>query len=186
MTYHVSPTLTNWQQQIIFGTVLGGSSIIKPPKCKNCYLSMRDKNEKWIRCKSQELSVISAPTPYHRTGNYLRWHSICSPVFNVFYDLFYDGNGKRKVEMKVLDSLRDIGLAVWFIDAGRLQDNCVIINVNNLESEGAELVAQYFKEIDLNSSIIKVRKSLRVKLDDLSSKQFIALIGHCIPNFIMR
>jgi len=185
MTYHISPNLTSWQQQIIFGTVLGGSSIIKPQKGRNCYLSMRDKNEKWIQCKVQELSVLSAPTSYHRSGNYSRWHSICSPIFNDYYGLFYDADGNRKIEMGVLDSLRDVGLAVWFIDAGKLQDDCVIINVNNLGLKGAELVMEYFHAIDLNSFIIKIRKSLRIKMDDLSSKQFITLIGHCIPKFMM-
>jgi len=45
----------DWQEQIIIGTVLGGSSLTKPPKGKNYYLSMRSKEELWLRFKMGHL-----------------------------------------------------------------------------------------------------------------------------------
>ena len=119
MTYFVSPPVSDWQKQIIIGTVLGGSSIVKPAKGRNCYLFMRSKNKDWLIYKTTELEGFSSQRPFNLEGNTLRWHSNCYPIFNEFYELFYK-NGKKIVTMNILDRLRDIGLAIWYGDAGKL------------------------------------------------------------------
>lgn len=185
MTYHESPLITDWQKQIIFGTVLGGSSIIKQKKGRNCYLTMRGKDLKWLKCKAQELTVIAAPTPWYCSNDYYRWHSVSCPFLNEFYDLFYEG-GKRKIEMELLDILRAVGLAIWFIDAGSLKDEHAIINVNKFGKDGADLISKYFSEIDFDNGVINKRGSLRIRLEKRSTKRFMLLIGDYIPNFMLK
>ena len=45
----------NFQSQILIGSVLGGSSLVKPPKGVNYYLSMRSNNDKWLMYKISEM-----------------------------------------------------------------------------------------------------------------------------------
>ena len=112
MTYFSSPELTNWQRQIVLGTILGGSSIVKPSKGRNCYLFMRSRYRDWLAYKSHELNIFSSQRPFTEEGNTLRWHSNCYPVFNEFRDLFYV-DGVKAVKMEILDTLKDTGLAIW-------------------------------------------------------------------------
>ena len=36
---------------VLIGTILGGSSLAKPPRGKNYYLSMRSQNKQWLQYK---------------------------------------------------------------------------------------------------------------------------------------
>ena len=56
MTYQNGPILKENQKQTLYGTILGGSSIIKPDRGKNCYLAMRDNNKLWLDYKIEVLS----------------------------------------------------------------------------------------------------------------------------------
>ena len=68
MTYQNGPTLNSYQKQILLGTILGGSSIIKPERGKNCYLAMRDYDQEWLSYKIELLKdfcIISAIITYY-------------------------------------------------------------------------------------------------------------------------
>ncbi len=177
MTYIKVPNITDDQRQIICGTVLGGSSIVKPKSGRNAYLSMRGTNPKWIQCKAQELELFLPQNPFlpQKDNSYYRWHSSCSPVFNEFKELFYE-DGQKVAKMDVLNSLRNIGLAVWFLDCGRIVDNKIVMNLN---FKDVKPILQYFTEIDL---IFKMNK--KIEFDEVSSKKFIQVIGNCIPSFM--
>ena len=55
MTYENSPIIKSYQKQILYGTILGGSSIVNPTYGRNCYLAMRDNNLNWLSYKINEL-----------------------------------------------------------------------------------------------------------------------------------
>ena len=55
MTNQYGPTLKESQKQVLYGTILGGSSLIKPEKGKNCYLAMRDNDRLWLSYKIESL-----------------------------------------------------------------------------------------------------------------------------------
>ena len=182
MTYKKMPKITDDQKQVIYGTILGGSSILKSIKSKNAYLAMRDNNIDWIRCKEQEISLLSSENSYSIGENgYCRWHSVCSPLFNQYYDLFYK-NGKKYVGMDVLNELRDIGLAVWFIDAAKADDNKITLNTKKYDPEGVKILNQYFDEIGLPNEII----NNKVQFVDKSALKFIKIVGIHIPNFMIH
>src|ERR1700677_3628118 len=109
MTYFENPSISDWHKQLIIGTVLGGSSLVKPKKGRNCYLFMRSADNKWLNYKAQELDALASQRPFTQEGNTIRWHSNCYPIFTEYYEMFYLNN-KKCVSMQILDSLRDIGL----------------------------------------------------------------------------
>lgn len=161
---------------------MGGSSVVRPRNGQNCYLSMRGKNGKWMQCKAQELEELWPPNPLHlEKGKYFRWHFMCSPLFNEFYDLFYK-NGRKVVKLEVLDSFRAIALMVWFVDAGNLVGGKAVINTRSFGKEGTKTIAEYFKLVGLKS---KTNNS-KVEMDVESTKKFISLIGEYIPEFLLH
>jgi sugar O-acyltransferase (sialic acid O-acetyltransferase NeuD family) len=89
----INPKIIPSQRFLIIGTILGGSSIIKPQKGKNCYLSMRDKDLTWLKFKADQLKDLTSQSPLtiEKTN---RWHSVCYPIFNEFYKMFYDGKDR--------------------------------------------------------------------------------------------
>jgi hypothetical protein len=179
VTYYKDFAPTSWQQQIIIGTILGGSSIVKTKNTINCYLSMRGKNPKWLQCKAQELQYLSAQNPYHAEGKYYRWHSRCSPVFSEFREMFYK-DGKKKINIDILNELRNIGLSVWFMDVGTLKDNKIIMKTRSLGKGGDIIAKQYFTEIDLNVEIV----GNKLQFDEKSTEKFIKVVGDFIPKFM--
>lgn len=176
MTYYICPMMTGNQRQVILGTVLGGSSIVKPKKGRNCYLSMRGGNPEWLQCKAQELSFLLPPNPFFgERKDYYRWHSKCSPLLNDLYDLFYPNN-KKTIRMEILDELRDIGLSVWFLDSGTIKNSQVIIKT---KSE-ADIISKYFSEVGLQNDIVKNS----VVLNKISSMKFLNIIHPFVPQFM--
>ncbi len=186
MTYYISPEITPWQRQIILGTVLGGSSIVRPQGGRNSYLSMRGKDAYWLEYKSHELKSLASPTPFliENANKYFRWHSLCYPIFNDFHSLFYQ-DGKKKVEMSTLNELRDIGLAVWFLDNGRIERNCVILTTTGFGLDGTNLICQYFNEIGVESKIKKKGTSDRVVMNQKGSEKFLKTIAGQVPEFML-
>lgn len=166
--------LTLRENQIITGTILGGSSLIMPKNGKNCYLSMRDKNAAWLETKADALKSIASPAPFtiEKTN---RWHSLCVPELNGFREKFYK-DGKRHLRLEVLERLWDVSLAVWYQDCGLNINDRVIIKTHIWGEEGTELFKTYFELIDYQAEIVKERGKFRVRLDQDSSKHFLNMV----------
>jgi len=183
MTHIISPKVNNRQKDFIIGTILGGSSIVKPSKGKNCYLSMRSKNIEWLRFKATELVHLASNAPITKEKTN-RWHSICYPIFNEFREMFYDNRGRRRLHLDNLSLLRDMALAVWFGDCGTFSRGHAIINTHIWKKKGTETIHEYFTCLSFDSSIIKQRNNYRIKLDQHSSESLWRLIGPHMPTFM--
>ena len=182
MTYTKIIPLSGWEQQIILGTVLGGSSLIKSKHGKNCYLSMRDKNYYWLNYKSQEIKLSSQHSFFYDKKT-IRWHSIASPALNEIYDYFYINNHKTVTNL-ILDKLRDIGLMVWFMDSGGIENELAFFRTTRYGEEGTEIINKYFKLLDLNSHIVKNSRGKKVILDKPSTIRLIKVISPVAPEFM--
>jgi len=183
VTHLINPTIDSRQMQVIAGTILGGSSIIKPTRGKNCYLSMRSKDGLWLDHKAAELSSLasSEPVTIEKTN---RWHSLCYPIFNDFRTKFYKGK-KRKLRKENLDPLKDVAWAVWFGDCGKMDKGRVVLNTH-IWKEDSNLIANYFRECGFECEVIKERGNFRIRLEDLYSKQFLALVMPHLPPFMVH
>jgi hypothetical protein len=184
MTHTISPQLTKRQEDFVKGTILGGSSIVKPPKGKNCYLSMRNKNIDWLWYKATELQNLASSTPItiERTN---RWHSKCYPVFNEYHKMFYLGS-MRNLILENLELLRDVTLAIWYGDCGCFKKNQVVFNTHIWKEDGTNVIVKYFKLLDYVPKIFKERGSFRIKLDKDSSQKFMRLISPHLPEWFLR
>lgn len=178
--------LYDFQHQILIGTVLGGSSLVKPPKGKNYYLSMRGKNEEWLRYKMAEMPNFFKTGAIHKYGNTFRCNSACSEVLTEIKEILYSKN-HRKVTMEVLDSLRDIALAVWFLDGGsktgRDRKNAYI-NTTKFGESGTKTVLKYFNEVGMPCNINRDGDRLKVLFTVEGSSAFLKLIAHRFPPFM--
>jgi hypothetical protein len=173
MTHSINPTITSRQKSIIIGTILGGSSIVRPSKGKNCYLSMRNKDLDWLKFKGNELANLATKDPITNEKTY-RWHSICYPIFNEFEEMFYKDK-KRFINIETLYLLQDISIATWYKDCGNLNKNQIVLNTHIWGKEGTETIKEYFDSLEWNNKIFMERKNFRIKLDENSSQEIIKM-----------
>jgi hypothetical protein len=183
----LNPDITLRQREIIVGTVLGGSSIVRPGDGKNCYLSMRDRDTYWLEYKAVSLKELASDAPYTlpKRGSTFRWHSLCYPLFNEYHKMFYK-NGERRLTSAVLDPLRDWGLAVWFIDCGKYVGNKVVLNTNIWGKKGTKIVVDYFRSLGYNVEVKLDRKGFRVWLDQEASLHFLEIVVAPLPIFVKK
>lgn len=179
MTHMINPKVTAAQRFLIIGTILGGSSIIRPKKGKNCYLSMRDKDITWLKYKSEQMKDLASQSPMtiEKTN---RWHSVCYPLFNEFYEMFYK-DGERSLKTEVLNLLHDSSIAIWFGDSGKCKGKNVVLNTNIWGKSGTESIVEYFNSLDWGASVFLERGNHRVRLDDKSSEDFLDLVASYLP-----
>lgn len=179
MTHMINPKITHAQHSLITGTILGGSSIIKPKKGKNCYLSMRDKDLSWLKFKADQISELSSHSPMtiEKTN---RWHSVCYPVFNDYRESFYK-DGKRRLEQDSLNLLHDSGIAIWFGDAGKCRGGRAVFNTNIWGKRGVELIIEYFDSLDWKCETFMERGNYRVRLDADSTDEMLKMCAPYLP-----
>jgi hypothetical protein len=176
MTHIINPKITSRQRAIIIGTILGGSSVVKPKKGKNCYLSMRSKDLSWLKFKAKELHNLATKDPITSEKTY-RWHSICYPLFNEFEEMFYE-NKERKLNSDVLNLLQDTSLGVWYKDCGSLSKNQITLNTHIWGKEGTEKILEYFDSLEWDSEIIRERNNYRIKLSENSSNEILKMYNN--------
>lgn len=175
------------QDQIVIGTVLGGSSLVKPPKGVNYYMSMRSQNEAWLLYKMAEMpSYFDTSKLYWYTNTY-RCNSHCCSALTAAHREMYEGN-KRKVTMDILNKLMDIGIAVWYLDSGgktgRGRKNAYI-NTTKFGPEGTEIVQQFFNEVDMPCNINHDGDRLKVLFTVTGTESLFGTIAHRFPEFMM-
>jgi len=176
----------DWQEQIIIGTVLGGSSLTKPPNGKNFYLSMRSKEELWLRYKVAELDKYYGDTSLQKYGGTFRANSPCMPNITSLHNRLYDENG-RILKMEVLDMLMDIGLAIWYLDGGgrtgRGKKNAYL-NATKFGDAGAKIAKEYFDTLDMPCEINKSKSRIRILFSVSGTEEFFKITAHRFPAFM--
>lgn len=181
MTFYTNPSYSNWQEQIIRGTILGGSSIIKPVNGRNCYLIMRSSNEGWLNYKALELKKFcNNQNCISRYKDIFIWRSSCYPIFNDYYKLFYK-DGEKMISMESLNPLRDIGLAIWFVDSGVINDKKVTFNLAKYGENNVLVVKKYFNLLGFD-----IEKGKKLILTEESSNKFLKITAHCLPKFVIN
>lgn len=174
MTYLINPQTSIKQNNIIIGTILGGSSLVKPSKGKNCYLSMRSKDFDWLNWKSKQLENLANVQPITKEKTY-RWHSICYPLFNDYHKKFYSKN-KRSLNIDTLNLLQEISIAVWFQDCGKIKSDKAIFNTNIWQEKGTKTILKYFKSLEWECEIFKERNNFRIRMSEESTEEILDMM----------
>jgi hypothetical protein len=186
MTYQLGPTITHNQKQILYGTILGGSSIIRPERGKNCYLAMRDRDCNWLMYKTEELADLFKMDQQviKKDKNTYRCYSIAYPLFNEIYDNFYK-HGKKIMPADILEGLNDLAWMVWFVDAGRKSKRKAYLRTHKFGKEGTEQICTYFNSLDCECEAHLCRGRYEVVFSNKGAAELIKTIANRMPKFVL-
>lgn len=159
-------TLSERESQIITGTLLGTSSIVFPEKSKNPHLLMRSpkKDPIWIRCKAFELKKLSRPKSFIEDKYYYRWNSSSTELLKNHYNIFYK-KGNKYISFKLLESLKPLSIACWFLDKGFINEYECGLKLNT-SKKSLENILNFFKLLEIplfkkqNYYIFKEKKNV--------------------------
>lgn len=193
--------LSEIQEQMILGSLLGDMSIRYDSKGKNASLCL-------VHCMAQEelfmkkveiLGIfmgsyrLSNKKPDPRTGKiYLgyRGSSKAHPVFKKIYDLLYP-NRKKTITKEYLDKIsHPIALAYWFMDDGSYKGDLATNSFNEYEND---LLVSFLKEKfninshkrinKLNQYIIQIEASSRRDFENLISPYFVETMKYKLKHY---
>ncbi len=180
-------TLTGTQKQLILGTLLGTSSIIKPKAGKNAYLQLRQKKSgdvNWLRCKAEELSNMARPHPFVDDKDSWHWASVANPILNDYLELCYK-NGNKTVTWEWLNPLRDRGHAAWFLDKGAYENKLVVLNTSCFGEKGNKIIQEYLNLCGYECEVNINRKVRKIIFTNESSERYLKLILPCFPKYLL-
>jgi hypothetical protein len=186
MTYQIGPEMTQNQRQVLYGTVLGGSSIIKPKRGRNCYLAMRDRNYDWLAYKTSELRPFFKMDKgvIKQDKTTFRCYSVAYPIFNEIHDNFYK-DGEKIVRKEILDLLTDVAWMVWFVDAGRKSKRKAYLRTQKFGEEGSEIIAEYFNELDCDCKVHTTRGRYEIVFSNQGAVEYLSTMLHRAPKFVL-
>lgn len=178
--------LSNREKQVVLGSLLGSSSIIKPAKSKNPHFQMREsisKGGNWIRCKAYELARFSRPKSFVADKDSFRWNSISDSCWNQFYDLCYK-DGNKHITSQWLDQLQDFGIACWFLDKGCIKDKNCFIRISRMNQESIDNILNFFKIIDIPANVKNHGGSKILNFEKENKTKLLKLIVHRFPLYL--
>lgn len=186
MTYSSNPHFTSKQLQIIYGTLLGGSSIVKPRRGVNCYLSMRNKNKFYLAYKVAELECFfkAEDNVIRKDKNTFRCFSISYPIFNELYEQFYLEN-KRIVKDEILDSLTHQSWMIWFLDCGKKFNKKVKLRTTHLGIQSTKKIKEYFDSLDFNCEIARNNNQISLQFNQEIFEKYIGTFFQLVPSFMI-
>ncbi len=176
---------SDWEKQIIHGTLLGNGYLTLTKKSVNPYLTISEnRNQQWLLYKGAELESFSAKKPLIETKSVWKWRASCNPGWNDFYNLHY--KEKKIIKMTVLDRLKDIGLAIWFGDKGYWYNKEQVgLRTSSYSEVDNNTIKCYFNEVGMECSIVDIalnRKNIIFSASGTSS--FLKIIAHQLPAFL--
>jgi hypothetical protein len=186
MTYQNGPKIFDSQRQTLYGTILGGSSIIRPEKGKNCYLAMRDSNHVWLTYKVGLLKDFFKldENTIKKDKNTYRCYSVAYPIFNEIYDKFYE-DGVKVVKKEVLESLTDEAWMTWFVDSGRKSKRKAYLRTHKFGQEGTKIISEYFNSLDCDCETHQCRGRYEIVFSNKGAFEFLKYVAPRLPEFLV-
>lgn len=121
--------LTEEELQVLYGALLGDGTIVHTPHGFRFSLCQSETQLPYLLWKKSQLPNIMMANPcryekeykgYHTTQYHL--HSIHHPGLEKVYNLFYK-DGTKTVTTELLNKLKPLALAVWYMDDGSFNKN---------------------------------------------------------------
>ena len=186
MTYSSNPHFSSKQLQIVYGTILGGSSIVKPRNGINCYLAMRNKNKFYLAYKVSELECLfkAEDSVVKKDKNTFRCFSVSYPIFNELYDQFYKDN-QRIIKDEILESLTNYSWMIWFLDCGVKHIRNAKLRTTHLGLKNTDKISEYFKSLDFPCEIVKTKNQIALQFKKDVFENYIGTFFSCVPNFML-
>lgn len=109
--------LTRKQRSVVVGTALGDGRLVRPGINAQLLQGHGQRQKEYLDWKIYELQPFFAAQPRLERDGVFRVSSICHPVFNEFFELFYT-NGVKVVPEDMRQLLDPLAIAVWYMDDG--------------------------------------------------------------------
>lgn len=190
----VYPTITYdnksidaYGEQVLLGAVLGGSSILKTKLARNYFLSMKSPNPKWLVWKIQAMRQLFKDEDLIEQNGSYRCHSYACKFITTKHEAMYEGT-QRRITEKLLDGMRDIGLAAWCIEGGGRTGNGkrnFYLTMTRFTLEDTIFTMKYFNNfLELPCIVKDYGRYRRLQFTVYGSDKLIAMIQPHVPDFI--
>jgi hypothetical protein len=174
--------ITPWQNQIICGTLLGSGYI---SRTKPTYLGISEShNHEWLVYKGQELQSLEARTPISESGKVVKWRSKSNEIWLSYGEKFYK-EGKKTVDMELLNGLRDIALAIWYGDKGFWYSNRRMGLRTTAFGDSNLTLWKYFNEVGMPCDRkVDSHGATRIVFTREGTHRFLTTVAHRLPDFM--
>lgn len=159
--YVESPVITSDQEQVILGGLLGNMSCPCPRRTALLSMSHSERQRDYMEWKFAALTNLSPSMREHfvkakRDGSQkyaaLEMATRSAPVLNQYRELCYDAQGIKRFSWEWLSKIKELGLAVWFMDNGNVyqqrHQKAITARIELMPANAEELamVIRYFIE----------------------------------------
>ena len=205
-----APDLTDFQKEVIFGTMLGDLTAERSQKTGNTrlrfYMSSINKDliyhlysifksyvktePKFINRKLNKLTNIEHTDIYFSTLKY--------PMFNWVYDDFYVKNENKNIKIipkDSINSLTSISLAYWIMDDGsfnKCKGYLILCTDSYSREEVLHLIDILKNKFNLSAALVSIKKKnknfyYRVRVNKSSMPHLIELVKpYIIPSMVYK
>ena len=179
-------SLTQTQQSIIIGTILGDGYVRIVKGRKNAFLEINHslKQKEYVDWKYNRLRSIAAGEPHSRKSNgnreAYRFHTKQLPELTILFRKFYK-NGRKNIPKIHLDPLM---LAVWFMDDGsKSRGSDIYLNTQQFDNKDQQCILHMLSEMNLEARLNKDKHYQRVRFMKSSLPRLKEIIyKHVIPS----
>lgn len=175
-------TIPEEVEQIVFGSLLGDAGLQKTPNQRVLYRESHSlKQEDYLLWKEKVLCKFFGKFKryYYKNREHIQISSKTHPSFAKLYKIFYPNTTRKIIPLEILNQLKPLGLAVWYMDDGGLQSCGCLISISNKKDR--EIVKEKLKEI-FNFNVT-INKNDRVYFNKKEAYKFRKLIKPYIhPN----
>lgn len=193
LLYNKPIELSNFQKQVLLGTVLGDATIRTSGKNQNPRVSCAHgiKQKEYCEYKTSIFENLNAKCIYHkrnmpdkRNGKLYEDYTMSipsNPEFIVWYNYFYQ-NRKKRIPFELFEYFTDVSLAFMYMDDGSKNGKSYSIATNCFTKEDLEKFKDFlYNKFGIQTSIHK-NHTLYIKKSsvDLFTKTISPYICNCM------
>ena len=168
-------------EQVLLGSMFGDGWLVK--RCKNSIPKFAEghsiKQKAYLLWKKEVLNKeFVMKSKIHKNGQ-IHIHSLISPKLKEYYPYFYPtGKGRKVFTLEMLNKLKPLGLAVWYMDDGCFM-KASSFSIIALHKQNKEIVKRWFKTtFNINSRVQNLNKSngVQIILNKENTRKFFRII----------
>lgn len=178
--------LTEENEQVLIGSLLGDATIAlnKTKNSQGIYVFTHSLAQKeyalWKHSVLSNLpfkwSIFKCKSPDPRNGNIyegVRVFSQSNPLYTEYRRLFYN-TGTKQVSKEIIEKIKPLGLAVWFMDDGYKSQYGYYLSTNSFNIISCNIIKDYLKsEFNLTTTIDSKN---RIYIHSTSAKIFRSIV----------
>lgn len=164
-------------KQVLMGSLLGDGSLQKQQANAEFQEKHSLKQKDYLLWKKRILSKFFIMRIYDYDKGYIYLRSFVSPILNKYHRIFYPNKkGNKIITIKILNQLKPLGLAVWYMDDGTFNKSRYMMEFASHE-KNIELIKSWFKKkYDVEGKIYSYNHSAMIKFSPRDTKKLFRII----------